>query len=154
MHTKRLDFKARRQCKKYYTDEQWTKELIEFFSTHSKTLWKDRCKIAHAPGADSPDNSSARSRQAAQLRVETAYAHAPLMLAHDRRVLDLPLEERRTTELVLPRHRQQRNLNPLDIEQQSRTRIYKPQNRSRGQTCRRSGSNLSYIGIDATGLKK
>jgi hypothetical protein len=27
-------------------------------------------------------------------RVELAYAHAPLMLAHDRRVLDLPLQER------------------------------------------------------------
>jgi hypothetical protein len=26
--------------------------------------------------------------------VETAYAHVPLMLAHDRRVLDVPLDER------------------------------------------------------------
>jgi hypothetical protein len=43
------------------------------------------------------------TRQAALLRVETAYAHAPLMLAHDRRVLDVRLEERlqsRTTELL------------------------------------------------------
>jgi hypothetical protein len=42
-------------------------------------------------------------RQAAKQRVETAYAHAPLMLAHDRRVLDVPLEERlqsRTSELL------------------------------------------------------
>jgi hypothetical protein len=39
----------------------------------------------------------------AKQRVETAYAHAPLMLAHDRRVLDVPLEERlqsRTSELL------------------------------------------------------
>jgi hypothetical protein len=52
---------------------------------------------------NSPDNSSARVRQAAKQRVETAYAHAPLMLAHDRRVLDVPLEERlqsRTSELL------------------------------------------------------
>jgi hypothetical protein len=35
--------------------------------------------------------------------VETTYAHAPLMLAHDRRVLDVPLEERlqsRTSDLM------------------------------------------------------
>jgi hypothetical protein len=54
-------------------------------------------------GENSPDNSSARVRQAAKQRVETAYAHAPLMLAHDRRVLDVPLEERlqsRTSELL------------------------------------------------------
>jgi hypothetical protein len=65
--------------------------------------WKDRCAVAHAPGENSPDNSSARVRQAAKQRVETAYAHAPLMLAHDRRVLDVPLEERlqsRTSELL------------------------------------------------------
>jgi hypothetical protein len=58
---------------------------------------------AHAPGEASPDSSSASTRQAAQLRVETAYAHAPLMLAHERRVLDVPLEERlqsRTSDLM------------------------------------------------------
>jgi hypothetical protein len=49
---------------------------------------------------------------------------------------------------VFPRHRRQYHLNPLDI-----TRIDKPQSRSRGHTCRRSGSNLYYIGIDAAGLK-
>jgi hypothetical protein len=101
--TSRQETFYRRQRKKYHTGERWTKELIEFFWTHSGTLWKDRCKVAHAPGEDSPDNSSARTRQAALLRVETAYAHAPLMLAHDRRVLDVPLEERqqsRTTELL------------------------------------------------------
>jgi hypothetical protein len=41
--------------------------------------------------------------QAAQLRAETAYAHAPLKLAHGQRVLDVPLEERlqpRNSELV------------------------------------------------------
>jgi hypothetical protein len=41
------------------------------------------------------DDSSARSRQAAQLRVEIANAHAPLMLAHDRRAL-----QSRTSELL------------------------------------------------------
>jgi hypothetical protein len=51
---------------------------------------KDRCAAAHAPGEDSPDNSITRSRQAAQLRVETAYAHAPLKLSRDRHVLDAP----------------------------------------------------------------
>jgi hypothetical protein len=89
--------RQRRKSKKDYTGKQWTKELIEFFWKHGNTLWKDRCEVAHAPGADSPDNSSARSRQAAQQRVTTAYAHAPLMLAHDRRVLDVPLEERLLT---------------------------------------------------------
>ena len=96
-------YRDRRKDPKYYTGEQWTKELIEFLWTHGNTLWKDRCAVAHAPGEDSPDKSSARSRQTAQQRVETAYAHAPLMLAHDKRVLDIPLEERlqsRTSELV------------------------------------------------------
>jgi hypothetical protein len=79
------------------------KELIEFFWTHGRTLSKERCAVAHAPGEASPNNSSARSWQAAQQRVEMAYAHAPLMLAHDRRVLDVKLEERlqsRTSELL------------------------------------------------------
>jgi hypothetical protein len=65
---------------KYYTGERWTKQLIAFLWTHSHTFWKDRCAVVHAPAEDSPDNSSARSRQAAQQRVETAYAYAPLML--------------------------------------------------------------------------
>jgi hypothetical protein len=76
--------------------EQWTKKLIEFLWTNSNTLWKDRCAAAHAPGEASPDNPSARTREAAQLRVELAYAH-------DWRVLDVPLEERlqsRTSELL------------------------------------------------------
>jgi hypothetical protein len=73
---------------------------LQLASTH---IWKDRCTVAHAPAEDSPDNSSARSRQAAQQRVETAFAYAPLMLARDRRVLNIPLEERlksRTSALV------------------------------------------------------
>jgi hypothetical protein len=70
-------YRRRRNSTKYYTGEQWTKELIEFFWTHGNTLWKDRCAVAHAPGEGSPDNSSTRSRQAAQQRVETVYAHAP-----------------------------------------------------------------------------
>jgi hypothetical protein len=77
------------------------KNSLSFF-TRQHTL-KERCAVVHAPGEDSPDHSSARSRQTAQQRVEMAYAHAPHMLAHDRRVLDVPLQERlqsRTTELV------------------------------------------------------
>jgi hypothetical protein len=93
----------RRTRQKDYTGERWTKKLIEFLWTHSKAMWKDRCATAHAPDETSPDNSSARTREAAQLRVELAYAHAPIMLAHDRRVLDVPLETRlqsRTSDLL------------------------------------------------------
>ena len=96
-------YRTQRQSTKHNTGEQWTKELIEFLWTHGNTLWKGRCAVAHAPEEASQDNSSARSRQAAQQRVEMAYAHAPLMLAHDRRVLEVPLEERlqsRTSELL------------------------------------------------------
>jgi hypothetical protein len=57
---------------------------------HSLHISANRCTVAHAPGEDSPDNSGARSRQAAQHRVEIA----PLMLAHCRWV---PLEERLQT---------------------------------------------------------
>jgi hypothetical protein len=56
----------------YKTGEQWTKQLIEFFWTHSHTLWKDQCAAAYTPGDDSPDNSSACSRQVAHQRMETA----------------------------------------------------------------------------------
>jgi hypothetical protein len=101
--TSRQEAFYRRLLQKGYTGEQWTRKLIEFLWTQSNTLWKDRCAAVHAPGEESPDNSSARTRQAAQTRVELAYAHAPLMLAHDRRVLDVPLEERlqsRTSELL------------------------------------------------------
>jgi hypothetical protein len=87
-------FRSQRKRSQYKTGEQWTNQLITFFWTHSHTLWKDRCAAAHAPGDDSPDNFSARSRQAAQQRV---------MLAHDRRVLDVPLAERlqsRTSDLI------------------------------------------------------
>jgi hypothetical protein len=41
------------------------------------------------------DNSSTRTRQAAQPRVETVYAHARLMLAQDRRVFEVPLKSHR-----------------------------------------------------------
>jgi hypothetical protein len=50
-------YRRLRNTKKYYTGEQWTKELIEFVWTHGHTLWKDRCAVAHAPGEGSPDNS-------------------------------------------------------------------------------------------------
>jgi hypothetical protein len=50
----------------------------------------------------------------------------------------------------------QRCLKPSESNHHARTRIDKHQNRSRGHTCRRSGSNLScrYMGIDATRLLK
>jgi hypothetical protein len=73
-------YRRRRKDPKYYTGEQWTKNLL---SSSGRTAHSGRSVRSRAPG-DSPDNSSARSRQAAQQRVETAYAHAPLMLAHDR----------------------------------------------------------------------
>jgi hypothetical protein len=91
--TSRQEAFYRRTRQRDYTGEQW-KKLIEFLWTHSKAMWKDRCATAHAPDEASPDNCSARIREAAQLRVELAYAHAPIMLAHDRRVLDVPLETR------------------------------------------------------------
>jgi hypothetical protein len=96
-------FRSQGKRSKYKTGEQWTNQLITFFWTHSHALWKDRCAAAHAPSDDSPDNSSARSRKAAQQRVETVYAHGPIMLANDRRVLDVPLAERlqsRTSDLI------------------------------------------------------
>jgi hypothetical protein len=51
-----------------------------------------RVVYSHTP--PSADNSSARTRQIAQQRLEIAYAYGPIMLAHDRRVLDIPSEER------------------------------------------------------------
>jgi hypothetical protein len=101
--TSRQEAFYRRIRRKDNTGEQWTKKLIEFLWAHSNILWKDRCAAAQAPEEGSPDNSSPRTRQAAQLRVETAYENAPLMLAHDRRIFEVPLEERlqsRTSELL------------------------------------------------------
>jgi hypothetical protein len=49
--------------------------------------------VAHAP-TKTARQLSARLRQAAQHRVQMAYAYAPLMLAHDRQILEVPLEER------------------------------------------------------------
>jgi hypothetical protein len=75
-------------------------QLIAFFWTQKLTLWKDRCASAHAPITD---KSSARTRQTAQHRMETAYAYGPLRLAIDRRILDIPLEQclqSRTSDLV------------------------------------------------------
>jgi hypothetical protein len=47
--TSRQETYYRRQRKKYHTGERWTKELIEFFWTHSRTLWNDRCKFHMHP---------------------------------------------------------------------------------------------------------
>ena len=57
------------------------------------TLWKDWCTSAHAPTADSLDESSARTRQTEQNLMTMAYNSSPLMLAIDRRIFDIPLEE-------------------------------------------------------------
>jgi hypothetical protein len=57
--------------------------LLSSFGRTAHTLERSVCSSTRT-WDDFPDNSSARSRHAAQLRVETAYAHAPLMLSHDR----------------------------------------------------------------------
>jgi hypothetical protein len=88
---------------RYNTGDQRTSQLIIFFRTQSHTLWKDRCKSANAATADNLDNSSARTRQTAQNHMTMAYANNPLMLAIDRRIFDVSLEERiqsRTFNLV------------------------------------------------------
>jgi hypothetical protein len=64
---------------------------------------ESRRASAHAPRNDNSNKSSTLTRQAAQHRVEMAYAYGPIMLVHDRRVLDIPLEQRlksRTSDLV------------------------------------------------------
>jgi hypothetical protein len=48
----------------------------------------------HVPVTDNLDKSGARNRHTTQYRVRTAYAHSPIMLALDRRIFDIPLEER------------------------------------------------------------
>jgi hypothetical protein len=88
---------------KYHNGELWTNRLIEFFWTQSHTLWKDRCTSSHELSNDSSDKPSSRARQTAEQQVELAYAYSPRMLAHDRRIFDIPLEERlktRTSDLV------------------------------------------------------
>jgi hypothetical protein len=93
-------YRRQRKSTNYYTGEQWTKERIEFFWTHSNILWKDRCAAAHAPGRRQPRQLQRSLPTGGTTTSETAYAHAPLMLAHDRRVLDVPLEERLQNELL------------------------------------------------------
>jgi hypothetical protein len=96
-------FRSQRLEAKYHNGERWTSQLIEFFWTQSHTLWKERCTSVHAPSNDSPDTSSNRARQTAKQQVELAYAYSPHMLAHDRRIFDIPLEDRlksRTSDLV------------------------------------------------------
>jgi hypothetical protein len=86
-------------------EERWTSQLITFFWTQGHTLWKDMCASTNAPAAVSLIKSSARTRQeTAQNRMMTmAYASSPLTLAIDRRIFDIPLDERlqgRTSDLV------------------------------------------------------
>jgi hypothetical protein len=64
---------------------------------------RSACSCARTRRSQPRQLQRPHSLEAAQLRVELAYAHAPLMLAHDRRVLDVPLETRlqsRTSELL------------------------------------------------------
>jgi hypothetical protein len=63
----------------------------------------DRCAFAHAASNHNYAKSGARTRQIAQHRVDTVCAYESLMLALDRRVLDIPVGERlrtRTFDLV------------------------------------------------------
>jgi hypothetical protein len=85
-----LFIRAQRLDARYYTGER------------SRSLWKDRCASAHAPATENSDKSSARIPQTAH-RVEMAYAYTRLILAFDRRIFDIPLEEHfqsRTSDLV------------------------------------------------------
>jgi hypothetical protein len=79
---------------RYNTGERWTSHIITFVWTQGHILWKDRCTSAHAPAAYSLDKSSARTRQTAQNVMTMTYASSPLMLAIDRRIFNIPLEER------------------------------------------------------------
>jgi hypothetical protein len=79
---------------RYYTGEQWTKHLIIFLWAQGHTLWKDRCTTANGPAADRLDNASTRTRQTEQQLMTAAYASSPMMLAIDRRIFDIPLEQR------------------------------------------------------------
>jgi hypothetical protein len=83
--------------------QQWKRHLITFLWTQGHALWKDRCASAHGPAADSLDKSSTRTRQTEQNLMIMAYASSPLILAIDRRIFDIPLEERlqgRTSDLA------------------------------------------------------
>jgi hypothetical protein len=71
--------------------------------TQSHNLRNNRCASAHGPAADNLDKFRDRIRQTAQYSVKMAYAHGPIMLALDRRIFDIPLEERlqsRTSDVV------------------------------------------------------
>jgi hypothetical protein len=88
---------------RYNTGERRTSQLITFFWSQSHTLRKDRCASVHEPVAGNLDKSSARTRQVAQNYMTMAYANGPLMLAIDRRIFKIPLEERlqsRTSDVV------------------------------------------------------
>jgi uncharacterized membrane-anchored protein YhcB (DUF1043 family) len=86
---------------KYSTGEQWTKELIEFFLDTATHFGKSGAqsythleKTAQTTPALAPDK---------QPQQRVGHMHTPAHVSHDRRVLDVPLQERlqsRTTELV------------------------------------------------------
>ncbi len=73
----------RRQRKKYYTGEQWTKELIGFF-------WTPCGKI----GVKLHTHLEKTAQTTPALTPDRRHNYAYLMLAHDRHVVVVPLEER------------------------------------------------------------
>jgi hypothetical protein len=99
-----LFFRASGLDANYYNGDRWTTQLIAFYWTQSHTLWKVRRESAHISTNDNSDMSNiARTRQPAQHRVEMMCTYDPFMVSHDRRTLDIPLEERlqsRTSDLV------------------------------------------------------
>jgi hypothetical protein len=105
-HTQALFFRAQGLDARYYTGERWTSQLIAFFWTQGHTLWKDRCVFAHAPATENffTPTSLAPALDGQHTTAWKWHAHtAPLMLALDRRIFDIPSEERfesRTTDLV------------------------------------------------------
>jgi hypothetical protein len=58
-------YRSQRKSSKYYTGEQWTKQLISYFWMQSHTLGKLGVQL-RTPGKDRTGNPSTRSRQAAQ----------------------------------------------------------------------------------------
>jgi hypothetical protein len=90
---------------KFLRDQGLIQDTIEandgranlLYSSGRKAMPSGKIRVhpqANAPAADSLIKSSARTRQTAQNHMTMAYASTPLMLAIDRRIFDIPLEER------------------------------------------------------------
>jgi hypothetical protein len=81
---------------------QWTKLLIAFLWAHSRTLERSVCSCT-CTWRQRPRQIQRQLSTGSTTTSGKAYAHAPSMLAHDRRILDLPLEEQiqsRTSDLA------------------------------------------------------